>query len=267
MGRSKNSDGIGDEFTASKKRGKRKIVSKDKRITHKKIVNKKIVNKKIVNKKIVNKKIVNKKIVNKKIVNKKIVNKKIVNKKIVNKKIVNKKIVNKKIVNKKIVNKKIVNKKIVNKKIVNKKIVNKKIVNKKIVNKKIVNKNTAHKKNANKNITLRRKKGMMYVGLDLHKNSIQMAAVDQKGTLLCNYKFRHTRGAVDSEISQMPKNAKYVIESSSVWKDTFHFMRDELGLDVILSNPYTTKLIAESKKKTDKVDAAILADMLRGGYI
>ena len=63
MGRSKNSDGIGDKFTASKKRGKRKIVSKDKRITHKKIVNKKIVNKKIVNKKIVNKKIVNKKIV------------------------------------------------------------------------------------------------------------------------------------------------------------------------------------------------------------
>ena len=44
-------------------------------------------------------------------------------------------------------------------------------------------------------------------------------------------------------------------------------MRDDLGLDVILSNPYTTKLIAESKKKTDKVVAAVLADMLRGGYI
>ena len=131
--------------------------------------------------------------------------------------------------------------------------------------KKIVNKRNTHKKNANKNITLRRKRGTVYVGLDLHKNTIQMAAVDQKGTLLCNYKFQHTREDVDSEVSKMPKNAKYVIESSSVWKDTFHFMRDELGLDVILSNPYTTKLIAESKKKTDKVDAAILADMLRGG--
>ena len=41
----------------------------------------------------------------------------------------------------------------------------------------------------------------------------------------------------------------------------------ELGLDVVLSDPYKTKLIAESKKKTDKVDALILADMLRGGYI
>ena len=216
MGRSKNSDGIRNEFTASKKRGKRKIVSKDKRIAHKRIAHKKIAHKRIAHKRIAHKRIAHKKIVNKKITHKKIVNKKITHKKIVNKKITHKRIAHKKIVNKKI----------------------------------------THKKNTNKNITLRRKKGMMYVGLDLHKNSIQMAAVDQKGTLLCNYKFRHTRGAVDSEISRMPKNAKYVIESSSVWKDTFHFMKDEMGLDVILSNPYTTKLIAESKKKTDKVDAA-----------
>ena len=73
-----------------------------------------------------------------------------------------------------------------------KKIVNKRIVNKRIVNKRIVNKKITHKKNANKNITLRKKKGMVYVGLDLHKNTIQMAAVDERGTLLCNYKFRHT---------------------------------------------------------------------------
>ena len=36
---------------------------------------------------------------------------------------------------------------------------------------------------------------------------------------------------------------------------------------MILSNPYRTKLIAESKQKTDKVDARVLADMRRGGYI
>ena len=69
------------------------------------------------------------------------------------------------------------------------------------------------------------------------------------------------------EISRMPKDSKYVIESSSVWEDVYHYMRNELGLDVVLSDPYKTKLIAESKKKTDKVDALILADMLRGGYI
>ena len=58
-----------------------------------------------------------------------------------------------------------------------------------------------------------------------------MTAVDQNGTLLCNYKFRHTREDADSEVSKMPKNAKYVIESSSVWKYIFHFMKDRSELD------------------------------------
>ena len=55
------------------------------------------------------------------------------------------------------------------------------------------------------------------------------------------------------------------MESSSVWKAPFFHVRDKLGLHVELTNPYTTKLIAESKK-TDKVDARVLADMGRGGY-
>ncbi len=44
-------------------------------------------------------------------------------------------------------------------------------------------------------------------------------------------------------------------------------MTDDLGLDVILSNTYHTKAIAASKKKTDKIDARIPADLYRGVYI
>ena len=43
--RSKNSDDIGDEFIVSKKRGKKKIVSKDKRIVNKRNIHKKNANK------------------------------------------------------------------------------------------------------------------------------------------------------------------------------------------------------------------------------
>ena len=54
----------------------------------------------------------------------------------------------------------------------------------------------------------------------------------------------------------------------SVWYDTYRFLTDELKYkNVTLSNPYLTKAIAASKKKTDKIDARILADLLRGGYI
>ena len=47
----------------------------------------------------------------------------------------------------------------------------------------------------------------------------------------------------------------------------FRFIRDDLGYEVILSNPAQTKAIAASKKKTDKIDAHVLVDLLRGGYI
>ena len=69
------------------------------------------------------------------------------------------------------------------------------------------------------------------------------------------------------EFAKLPKNSKYVIESSSVWYKTFLLLRDRMKLDVVLSNPRATKIIAASKKKTDKVDARILADLLRGNYI
>ena len=108
---------------------------------------------------------------------------------------------------------------------------------------------------------------MVYVGLDLHKKTIQIAAVDDSGTELVNKKIQNTREALAGEASKIPSNSKYVIESSSVWEEVYRYMRNELGLDVMLSDPYKTRLIAESKKKTDKVDTLILADMLRGDYV
>ena len=68
----------------------------------------------------------------------------------------------------------------------------------------------------------------------------------------------------------MPPYSKAPGASSNrhrLWYEVFRFIRDDLGYEVVLSNPAQTKAIASSKKKTDKVDAHILADLLRGGYI
>lgn len=108
---------------------------------------------------------------------------------------------------------------------------------------------------------------MIYVGIDVHKMSLQVAAMEKDGTLLLNEKIGSDHATVRKFFSKFPKRAKYVMESSSVWYALYRFMTDDLGLDVVLSNPYQTKAIAASKKKTDKVDARILADLLRGGYI
>ncbi len=106
-----------------------------------------------------------------------------------------------------------------------------------------------------------------YVGLDVHKESIQIAVMDKDGKVLSNTRIRNRDSEIRKAFARIPENAKCVMESSSVWYGLFRFIADDLKQDVILSNPFETKVIATSKKKTDKVDAQILADLLRGGYI
>ena len=95
----------------------------------------------------------------------------------------------------------------------------------------------------------------IFFGLDLHKKFLQVAAVDQKGNLLMNKRVENDFGIIEQEFSAFPKNAKYVLESSSVWYGIYQKLVGDLGLDVVLSNPYLTRLIAKSKKKTDRFDA------------
>jgi len=108
----------------------------------------------------------------------------------------------------------------------------------------------------------------MYVGIDLHKKFLQVAVMDNDGKILQNKKVDNTHESIKKHFADIPLYASIVMESSSVWYNTYRFLTDELGYkNVTLSNPYLTKAIAASKKKTDKIDAKILADLLRGGYI
>ena len=108
----------------------------------------------------------------------------------------------------------------------------------------------------------------MYVGIDLHKKFLQVAIMDNDGNILQNDKVENNHQSIKKHFVDIPISANIVMESSSIWYDTYRFLTDQLKYkNVTLSNPYLTKAIAASKKKTDKIDAKILADLLRGGYI
>ena len=107
----------------------------------------------------------------------------------------------------------------------------------------------------------------VFFGLDLHKKFLQVAAVDQKGNLLMNEMIENDFGVIEHRFSEFPKNAKYVLESSSVWYGIYRKLTADMGLNVTLSNPYLTRIIAQSRKKTDRFDAHALANLLRGDYI
>ena len=131
---------------------------------------------------------------------------------------------------------------------------------------KIVNSTSGSKKKPRQQTKTKRRPST-YVGIDLHKKTLQVEVQDSKGNVLSNKKIRNTAMSIRREFACIPRDARCVIESSSVWYEVFRFIRDDLGYEMILSNPAQTKAIAASKKKTDKVDAHILADLLRGGYI
>jgi hypothetical protein len=80
----------------------------------------------------------------------------------------------------------------------------------------------------------------------------------------------------DSEYQGRNRRASRILERkrslsghgkhSTLWMKLYDALEDE-GIPVVLANPYKTRVIAESKLKNDKVDAAILADLLRADMV
>jgi transposase len=116
----------------------------------------------------------------------------------------------------------------------------------------------------------------MFVGMDLHKNYLQIALMNDNGKVIKNSKVDNSIGEISKFFDNINKrkdkknnndNLRVVMESSCVWYNIYEYLTEERNLDVILSNPIKTKAIASAKIKMDKIDAVKLADLLRGGYI
>ena len=101
-----------------------------------------------------------------------------------------------------------------------------------------------------------------YVGLDVHKKFIFGCIKDDKGNILHEKKFLNEPHSTDLFLLNVPQDSKIALESSSCWQYAFDYLVDK-GYEVFLSNPIKTRLIGESKKKTDIEDARKLADLLR----
>ena len=95
----------------------------------------------------------------------------------------------------------------------------------------------------------------MFVGLDLHKNYLQAAVVDERGTLLKQERIPNQDELIERFFDDNLKNNsnEIVIESSSTWYHVYELLSKMNGQNhVVLSNPVKTKAIASAKVKTDK---------------
>jgi transposase len=104
----------------------------------------------------------------------------------------------------------------------------------------------------------------MFVGLDVHKKYTQVAIVDDQGIVREQKRIENNPKLIE-EFSDQLSDSCMVLESSSTWYWLYQILSRKHK--VVLSNPAKTKAIACAKLKTDKVDALMLANLLRGGYI
>lgn len=102
----------------------------------------------------------------------------------------------------------------------------------------------------------------MYVGLDVHKRINQACVIDKSGMIVQEKRFLNTKEELDRFLESLPENSQFAMEACSVWQPVFEEI-EEQGFDVHLAHPSKVKLIAEARVKTDKIDAKVLANLLR----
>ena len=111
---------------------------------------------------------------------------------------------------------------------------------------------------------------MKYVGIDVHKKMCQAAILGDDGELLDEIRFPNDADGIEEfsgKLSSFNDEVKAVVESTGNLWIQIHDRLEEHGFDVALSNPSKTRLIAEAKVKTDKVDARTLAGLLRADML
>ena len=106
---------------------------------------------------------------------------------------------------------------------------------------------------------------MLYVGIDLHKEKVYGVVIDEKGNVIKEGKFSNTKEEFQKFLKGI-KNAIMAIESTGFTLPAYDFL-EEKGYKVRIAHPLKTRAIAEAKIKTDKIDARILAHLLRGNLL
>jgi len=110
-----------------------------------------------------------------------------------------------------------------------------------------------------------------HLGIDVGKRKCRAALKDDKGKILNEFFFGNDKQGIRDLLSKIPSKeigpTQAVLESTGNMWMRIHDTLEDNGIDTILANPYKTRIIAEARIKSDKLDARILSDLLRTDLI
>jgi transposase len=106
-----------------------------------------------------------------------------------------------------------------------------------------------------------------YVGLDVHKRVVEACALDEAGQVVFRQRFELRRETlVAFAQTRLQPTDRVVLEATTNTWAVVRLLKPHVA-EVVVSNPLQTKAIAQAKVKTDKVDALVLAQLLRCDFL
>jgi transposase len=107
-----------------------------------------------------------------------------------------------------------------------------------------------------------RRPGLVYVGMDVHRKRTQVAVLTEDCTQLMNRNVPNDPGELAAIIGPLGPGTPAVFEAAYGWGWLAELCGD-LGMELHLAHPFRCKAIASARLNNDKVDARILAHLLR----
>ena len=107
---------------------------------------------------------------------------------------------------------------------------------------------------------------MNFIGVDLHKKIITVCVMDEKLAVLARKTLYCDQPDRIVEFFRQSRPFKVVVEATA----SYHWLVEliePLAEAVLLAHPKKLRVIAESAKKTDRLDAQVLAEFLALGLI
>ena len=105
-----------------------------------------------------------------------------------------------------------------------------------------------------------------HIGVDYHKAYSHLVVQDSSGRTLRSGRVKNDRQALGSFLERYRDNSHAVVEATRNWMVIYDWL-DDICDDVVLAHPLKVKAIADAKIKTDKIDATVLAHLLRADLV
>jgi transposase len=105
-----------------------------------------------------------------------------------------------------------------------------------------------------------------FVGLDVHKQLIAFCVMDSEGSIFKEGKLPATRSALDEWVKTLPQPWNGAMEAT-LFSHWIHEHLSRHAASLKMGNPARMKAITAGKKKSDRMDARTIANLLRANLL